>query len=896
MMKKLLFSLILCMIGLQLTAKGTEVTKLRVNRLSQPTGIVDQHPMLSWQIISTSRNVMQTAYEIEMKQGSEVVWKTGKVKSDISIGVPYQGNPLESGTLYTWRVRIWDSKGNASAWSNPSGTLLTGLLTNDEWKAKWIEPLESDVRKATPAPIMRKQFSISKPIVSAVAFITSHGMNESFINGKKISDYHFAPGWTTYNKRLQYYTFDVTPMLHQGDNVFGMMLAEGWMLSPLSWNKTYYYSNLTSSVGAFAQIVLTYKDGSKDVIATDGTWKYSTCEVLGSTIYDGETIDANKVQTGWNNTGFNDSKWNAVKVANYNNNNLVNCENEPVVTHKLMKPVKVITTPKGEKVIDFGQNLVGHEIFTFKGNKGQKVTILHAEVLDEKGNFYTTNLRSAKATSNYICSGGTDTFEPRFTFYGFRYIKVEGINGALNPDDFVAAVTYSGIEHNGDFSCSNDSINQLQSNIQWGLRGNFVDIPTDCPQRDERLGWTGDAEVFFRTATFNARVENFFKKWLKDLTASQRSDGRVTDVIPDILTNGNAGRTGWADVATIIPWEHYVAYGDKQVLINQLPSMKAWVNYMTGQSKNYLWTSGWHYGDWLAYSVPNDCDGNSSVTSKRLIQQCFFAYSADLVAKAAAVLGNKVDAAKYSEISRKAKAAFCDAYLTKTGNLMSDTQTAYVLALNFDMLPDNMRPIAAKRLAELVNQYGHITTGFLGTPHICHVLTEYGYSDLAYELLLHKDYPGWLYPVIMGATTIWERWNSVMPDHTIPDNGMNSLNHYSYGAIGDWLYRDAVGIQETSPAFKTIRIMPHLGGGFKKMSASENTPFGEISASWQNNASVVTLDVTIPANTTAEIYVPAKSVDKVTMDGKRLKDASAVNGYVVVKTGSGKYQFVSNNK
>lgn len=894
-MKKHTLTFILLSILFVFTAKG-KVIELKVNRFSSPSGIVDQHPMLSWKISSTERNVMQTAYEIEVRKGSEIVWKTGKVLSDISIGIPYKGKTLESGTRYTWRVRIWDNKGKKSAWSNPVGSWSTGLMSIAEWQAKWIEPESTDRTIDKPSPVMRKPFKINKPIASAIAYVTSHGMNEAYLNGEKIGEYHYAPGWTSYAKRLQYYTFDVTRLVKLGDNTFGLMLGNGWMLSPMIWRYVQLYQNTAKSVGALAQIVITYKDGSKEVIGTDESWKWSTAEIRESTIYDGETIDANKIQKGWNNTDFDDSGWKSVRVVNYDNSNLVSCENEPVITHQLIKPVKQFITPKGEKVIDFGQNLVGRERMTIKGKKGQQITIKHAEVLDENGNFYTVNLRRAKATSRYICSGETDTFEPRFTFYGFRYIQVEGIEEELNLDDIVAVVTYSGMEDNGNFTCSNEAVNQLQSNIQWGLRGNFLDVPTDCPQRDERLGWTGDAQVFFRTATFNARVENFFIKWMKDLAADQYKDGRVPDVIPDALrlTEGEAsGRTGWADACTIIPWNHYTIYGDKRILENQYSSMKAWVDCMLRQSQDYLWTSGWHYGDWLAFIIPNDTDGRSSVTSKRLIQQCFFAHSAEIVAMSAAVLGNDADAKKYAEISQKVKAAFCDAYMTQKGNLISDTQTAYTLALHFNILPADIRPIAAKRLAELVEDYGHITTGFLGTPYICGVLTQYGRSDLAYKLLLRKDYPGWLYPVTMGATTIWERWNSMMPDRTIPDNGMNSFNHYSYGAIGDWLYRDVAGIQETSPAFKTIRIKPHLGGGFSHVSASENTPYGKISCSWKDTTDYLTMNVTIPANTTAEIYVPTQSAEKVVMDNQKIKVDAMKDGYAIIKVGSGNYQFTS---
>ena len=497
-----------------------------------------------------------------------------------------------------------------------------------------------------------------------------------------------------------------------------------------------------------------------------------------------------------------------------------------------------------------------------------------------------------------ISDGGEDRFEPSFTFYGFRYLKVEGIDGEIDPDDFKVAVIFSDLAETGSFSSSNEQVNQLQSNIQWGLRGNFVDIPTDCPQRDERLGWSGDAQVFFRTATFNRDVQSFFRKWLKDLAADQWPDGQVTDIVPMIEGLVGAGRTGWADVATIVPWQHYMAYGDKRILENQFPSMKAWVDFMVGQCKEpYLWNTGWHYGDWLFYSVDNDTSGVSAVTYKPLIQQCFFANSADVTAKAAAVLGLDKEAAYYADVAAKAREAFCNAYLTPAGYLVSATQTAYVLALNFDMLPEAVRPVAAARLADKVREYGHITTGFLGTPYICHVLSEWGYTDLAYMLLLRQQYPGWLYPVTMGATTIWERWNSMMPDRTIPNNGMNSFNHYSYGAIGDWLYRDAVGLHETSAGFKTIAVKPHTGGGFTHMRAEQMTPYGRAAAEWRDEQGIFVLEVTIPVNTTAEIYVPSASADEVMLDGTAVAssaDASLegyADGYTKVKVGSGTYRF-----
>jgi len=875
-------------------AAQVNVASLKVNHMTDPSGVTDPAPVFSWVFESGERNVMQTAYAIRVFEGRKPVWNSGRVESDNSVAVPYEGAALKSGARYHWQVRVWDNRNRASKWS-ARATWLTGLFSIDEFEAQWIEQRE----QTEAAPLFRKSFALKKPVASAVAFVTSHGMYEAYINGRKIGDAHYAPGWTSYDKRLQYQTYDVTDMLARGENAFGIMLGRGWYLSRLGWPSGEHRIYESDKLGALAQIAVTYTDGSREVIATDGTWRSSTGEILHSEIYDGETIDLNKRQQGWNAAGFDDSAWSAVQVADYGKDNLVSSESEPVVTHEIKSPVAVITTPAGEKVLDFGQNLVGREILSVKGEKGQEIVVSHAEVLDEKGNFYTVNLRSAKAQSRYVCSGGEDRFEPTFTFYGFRYLKVEGIEGELDPENFKAAVIFSDMDENGSFTSSNEQVNRLQSNIQWGLRGNFVDVPTDCPQRDERLGWTGDAQVFFRTATFNRDVQNFFRKWLKDVAADQKPDGQVTDVVPHIEGLTGAGHVGWADVATIIPWQHYMAYGDKRILENQYESMKAWVDCMAAQSVDYLWNVGWHYGDWLFYSVDNDVAGDSAVTYRPLIQQCFFANSADIVSKAAATLGKTADAEKYAELARKAKEAFRNAYLTPAGYLVSATQTAYVLALNFDMLPDDMKAKAAAHLAERVDHYGHITTGFLGTPYICHVLTENGYTDHAYRLLLRQQYPGWLYPVTMGATTIWERWNSMMPDRTIPDNGMNSFNHYSYGAIGDWLYRDAAGLRETSAGFKTLAVKPHAGGGFTSMKAEQNTPYGRAAAEWRDENGVFTLEVTIPANTTAEIYVPSTSADTVTLDGAALSDAEDAvceghaDGYTKVKVGSGTYKFAA---
>lgn len=875
-------------IGLCCTASAmaqVSVTTLKVNHLTSPQCIVDQNPTLSWIVEGEGRNLTQSAYEIMVYEGSKRIWSSGKVLSDNSTAVRYEGEPLKSGTRYSWQVRVWDNNGKASKWSQRA-SWLTGLFSLEEFKAEWIEPQS----QGEPAPMFRKVFPIKKPIASAILYATAHGVYEAEINGQKVGEWELTPGWTMYNHRLQYQAYDVTSVLTKGNNCWGITAGKGWYNS-----KMWGYSFPIQTVGVLGQIVITYKDGQQEIIATDKSWKCSTGSILYSTIYHGETIDATQHPEGWSMADFNDSEWSSAKECDYPKNHLIATENEPIKVKQIMKPVQVITTPAGEKVLDFGQNLVGREIFTYKGKPNQKITIYHAEVLDENGNFYTKNLRTAKATSTYICSGGDDRFEAKFSFYGFRYLKVEGIEEELNPDNFEAAVLYSDLEDNGSFISSNEQVNQLQSNVRWGMAGNFLDVPTDCPQRDERMGWTNDALNFFRTATFNRNVHTFFLKWLKDLALGQRADGAAPDVVPTY--GGGFGAVGWADAATLIPWQHYMAYGDKQVLENQYESMKAWADYVYKQAEDMIWRNGWHYGDWLFYSVDNDTAGNSAVSFKPVLQQCFFAKSTQCVADAAKVLGKDEDAKIYAERVREIKKAFCDAFLTPRGFLTSHTQTAYVLALQFDMVPQEMRPALAANLARDVRERGHITTGFLGTPLVCHALSENGYADLAYKVLLRQDYPGWLYPVRMGATTIWERWNSMMPDRTIPDNGMNSFNHYSYGSIGDWLYRAAVGIQETSPGFKTLAIKPHVGGGFTFMKAEQLTPYGRVAAEWHDEEGIFSLAVTIPVNTTAEIYVPSPSKEKVLLDGQAVESCADVkvagysDGYTKIEVGSGKYLF-----
>ena len=882
-----------------------KVQNLLVENLSNPIGMDIIRPRLSWQLLSDGRNVSQTAYEIRVGTNSnlskekKLQWTSGIISSDSSVHVVYKGAALQPGKKYFWQVRVWDNKGKLSSWSATAYWQM-GMLDSNQWKAKWIE---SDLDKDAdhrPAIYFRKEFETSKKVVAATAYITAHGMYEAMINGKRIGNSYLTPGWTSYNKRLQYQAYDVTDLLNKGSNAVGVTIGNGWYRGYLAWggNKNTWGKDLS----LLFQLNITYADGSKDFVVSDGSWKSSTGSISGAEIYDGEIIDARKEKAGWNAAGYNDADWNPVAEKNFSKSVLVATQNEPVKKHETFSPIKILTTPKGEKVIDFGQNLVGWLTVKLDGKAGDTVKIFHAEVLDKEGNFYTENLRAAKAEGVYILKGnGEETFEPHFTFFGFRYIKIEGLKEEIKPENFTAVALYSNMQPSGEFACSNPLVNQLQHNIQWGQKGNFLDVPTDCPQRDERLGWTGDAQAFSRTAAFNMNVNNFFAKWLKDVAADQYESGSVPFVIPNVLGPNSGGSTGWADVCTIIPWNMYLAYADKEILEQQYPSMKAWVNYMTKNSKNDLWNTGFHFGDWLFYRPFDDNDGRSAVTDKYLIAQSFWAYSTQLLINAANALGKTGDANEYSKLLSRIKQAYMKEYVTPNGRLVSGTQTAYVLALNFDMLPDSLRPLIAKRLVENIEDYGiQLTTGFLGTPYLCHVLTRFGYDDIAYKLLFRDDYPSWLYPVKMGATTIWERWDGIKPDGSFETPGMNSFNHYAYGAIGDWMYRTVAGINwdENAPGYKKIIIGPHVTDSLSFASASLQTYYGKISSEWKRENGTLIMNVQIPVNTSATVFLPASDNDLITEGGKKingLKEITIVDktkDHVSVKLGSGKYSFV----
>jgi len=901
-MKKIPLLLIVFCIVSFLSHAQLQVQRLQTEHLTNPLGLDSKAPHFSWWLESPDRNVLQTAYEIKVSarsDGKETVWSSGKVSSPASIEVLYAGPALQAAKKYYWRVRVWDNRGRASAWSETASWEM-GLPAATDWTARWIGPgFTEDISR--PSPLLRKTFTLHKPLSSATVFITAHGLYEAQINGHRIGDAYLTPGWTSYNKRLQYQAYDVTAQLHNGENAIGALLGNGWYRGTIGYDLQ--HNVYGRDISLLLQLVIRYKDGSMETVVSDGSWKSSTSGVH-SEIYNGEQVDARKEKPGWSLPGYDDSGWSADSVRTFPLENLVATYNESITKHEEFHPVRIFKSPSGDQLIDFGQNLVGWVMVKAKGHAGDRIMVSHAEVLDKNGNFYTDNLRRARATDTFILKGGQgeEVFEPHFTFHGFRFIKIEGYPGEIDPSAFTAVALYSNMSKTGEFHCSNPMINQLQHNIQWGQRGNFLDVPTDCPQRDERLGWTGDAQVFSRTAAYNMGVENFFTKWLKDVAADQLPTGAVPFVIPNITGNGCS--TGWADVSTIIPWNVYLAYGDKQVLEDQYPSMKAWVEYMRGQSRNDLWNTGSHFGDWLFYRPFDDNDGSSAVTDKYLIAQCFYAHSTQLLINAAKVLGKEEEAKEYEQLEKRIKSAFAREYMTPNGRLVSGTQTAYVLALQFDMLPDSLRKQAAQRLADNVKSYNyHLTTGFLGTPYLCHVLSQTGYTDLAYRLLLQDSYPSWLYPVKMGATTIWERWDGMRPDSSFENPGMNSFNHYSYGAIGDWMYRVVAGLDtyEDGPGYAHSRIYPHPGGNLKEVEGSLETVYGKLVSHWTINGDSLLLDVTIPANTISTVYIPAPEGGLVTESGqllgkvKEISVAGVGRGYLMLNVGSGTWHFAVKN-
>jgi alpha-L-rhamnosidase len=876
------------------------VTTLTTEYLSNPLGLDTAHPRLAWRLEASERGARQTAYQVlvasdpaRLADDSGDLWDSGRVESAASIHREYAGLPLRSSQRCHWKVRVWDQHGQPTDWSAPAWWEM-GLLDPADWQAAWITP---DAPDQAACPLLRGAFEVQGEVVAARAYVTALGLYELELNGQRVGDWLFTPGWTSYNHRVQYQTYDITSLVQPGRNALGALLGNGWFRGRMGWFADKDRHVYGGQLALRTQVVITYRDGRVQVAGTDETWQTAPSAVLKSDLYDGETYDARLERPGWSTVDYGLAGWASVRVLPDERRQLVAQAGAPVRRIEEIAPVAVLQTPAGGTVLDLGQNMVGWMRMRVRGAAGTTVTLRHAEVLDADGNLYTANLRTAKQTDTYtLKGGGEEVWEPRFTFHGFRFVAVEGYPGPVTPADFAGVVIHSDLPRTGHFACSDPLLNQLQHNIIWGQKGNFLDVPTDCPQRDERMGWTGDAQAFGRTAAFNLNVAGFMTKWLRDVAADQAPDGAVPWVVPDVL--GRGGSTGWGDAATIVPWTMYQCYGDERLLSEQFASMAAWVAYGRAQAgDDLIWDGGFHFGDWLAVKGV-DANIPNPVTNLSLISTAFFAHSTRLTAQAARVLGRPDDAAKYDQLFEAIRAAFNREFVTPSGRIGPDTQTAYVLALAFDLLPDSLRPEAARRLAEDVRRRDHhLTTGFLGASHLPHVLSDSGYLDEAYGLLHQDTYPSWLYPVTKGATTIWERWDGIQPDGKFQDIGMNSFNHYAYGAIGDWLYRVVAGLNPAAPGYRQVLIRPRPGGKLTRAAASHDSPYGRLASAWRLEAGGLIVEVTLPPNTEAEVHLPAADVAAVTEGGQPLAEAAGIvavrraEGAVVVEVGAGRYTF-----
>ncbi|MGV9455342.1 family 78 glycoside hydrolase catalytic domain [Streptomyces sp. NPDC003635] len=817
-------------------------------------------PRLTWRLPPGCG--MQEAYELELDRDGGPTVRTGRVPGQDQVLVAWPGAPLASRERVAVRVRVW-SPGAAepSPWSEPS-VVEAGLLDPADWRAMpvragWDEDLEATRRPAR----IRRDFRLERPVARARLYVSAHGLYEAEINGRRVGDEALAPGWTVYPHRLRYRTHDVTGHLTVGANTIGAWLGDGW------YRGKYGFDGGTRNIygtdqSLLAQLEITYDDGGTVVLATDGTWTAAQSPILASGLYEGETYDARLDEPGWSAPGHAASgDWQPVRVTERNPATLVAPSGPSVRCTQEVLPVAVTRLDDGRHLLDFGQNLVGRLRLTVDGPKGTRTTIRHAEVLQD-GELATRPLREAYATDHVILSGdGPLTWEPRFTLHGFRYAEITGWPGQLAPHDVTARVYHTDMRRTGWFECSDPLINRLHENVVWSMRGNFVDIPTDCPQRDERLGWTGDIQVFAPTAAFLYDCVGMLDSWLTDVGLEQLPDGTIPWYVPVIpgeptWTPIQPG-AAWGDVATLTPWTLYQRFGDIELLRRHYPMATAWVDLverLAGPSR--LWDTGFQLGDWLDPEAPPD-DPGAGRTDRYLVATAYFAHSARHLALTAAELGEDRDAERYAALADEVAGAFRRRYVTDSGRMTSDSPTAYALALVFGLLNPQQRQQAGDRLAQLVlADDARIATGFVGTPLICDALTDTGHLEVAYRLLTQTQCPSWLYPVTMGATTIWERWDSMRPDGTLNPGGMTSFNHYALGAVADWLHRIVGGITAAAPGYREIVFRPRPGGGITWARTRHETPYGTASLAWEATGTGLVAQVEVPDGCRATAELP----------------------------------------
>ena len=700
-------------------------------------------------------------------------------------------------------------------------------------RSEWIKGCEKNLRGGT---VYLKNFRCAAKAEKAMLEITALGVYEAKLNGERVGDFILAPGWTSYLNRLQVQSYDVTDML-KTENSLEVTVGQGWRAIANKRDGSDFLGYRDTAL--IAELTIVYADGTAESIVTDSSWTARESKLRYTNIYDGDIYDAT----------FKAGSARHCICVDLEKDMLIPQEGEKIVEQERMPALQVIKTPAGETVIDFGQNMTGYVEFRIKGTPGAQATISHGETLDRDGNFYNANYRSARAQIKFTCDGEEHTYKSALTFFGFRYIRLENWPDEIKKENFTAVVVHSDIRRTGYFECSDEAVNRLFKNIIWGQKGNFLDVPTDCPQRDERLGWTGDAQVFVRTASLNFDVERFFKKWLRDLAADQGRDGCVPHVIPNI-SDDMGGSSAWSDAAVICPWEIYRTYGDKAVLEEQFDSMKAWIDWMRERSENGRRSGGSHFGDWLGLDSTEGSYKGS--TPDDLIATAYYKYSTELFIKAAHALSR--DVAEYENIPAEAAKAFRREYM-ENGRVKNATQTACVLALYFDITDD--RAATATQLNELVKRAGHLETGFVGTPYLLHALSNNGYAETAYDLLLRREYPSWLYPISKGATTVWEHWDGIKPDGTMWSTDMNSFNHYAYGAVADWMYGAAAGINSDPdrPGFEHIIFRPVTDRRLDFVKASIDTRRGTVASEWRRENGRIKYIFTVPEGCCASAVI-----------------------------------------
>ncbi|MEZ4720391.1 MAG: glycoside hydrolase family 78 protein [Flavobacteriales bacterium] len=877
---------------------------LRCDFRQNPLGIDDVSPRLTWILQGEGRSRRQIAYQIQVAStqaqlDKDVIdlWDSGKIFTDESANIRYAGASLGSGVMCFWKVRIWDESDQVSEWSKVNHWSV-GLLQETDWVAQWIgfdeawndrgievKPWANQIEKAKqykplPSPHLRKEFEVVHEVKSAKVYVTALGVFELYINGQRVGDDYFTPGWTDYGKRVDYNTYEVSALLKKGKNVIAAILADGWYAGNMADRGQYWYGE---KLRLKAQMIMEDEAGNRDTIRTDDTWKASYGPIREADLQGGETYDARLEMNGWNQVDYDDKSWSGVEISDSFSVKLGGYPGVPIRKTEEIKPKHIFEISSGKYIVDMGQNFAGWAKIQVNGNPGDSIVMRFAEKLNSDSTLHTRNLRSARCTDTYILKGGgPETWEPRFTYHGYQFIEVSGFPEKLTSENITGIVVHSDLPRTGWFECSDALINRIYSNQLWSQRSNYFDVPTDCPQRDERMGWTGDAQIFMKTAAYNMDVSAFYNKWLVDVVDGQRN-GMFPSTAPRVY---NRIAAGWGDAGVICPWTFFQAYNDSSILREYYPSMKLWMDYLESKSVNHLSGIG-SYGDW---------QNVKSETPIELITTAYYKHVSDLMAKIATVLDYKPDAQHYNSLSMKIK----DAFIQKFVDVATDnTQTADLLALSFDLLPDTLIDSYRARLRnDIWNHDTTLTTGIHGTKFLMPVLGEYDLG-LAYQLLNNTKFPSWGHHIENGATTIWERWDSYSDTSGFHKDSTNSLNHYAYGSVGEWFYSTIAGIESDGSGYKHIIIRPQPGGGLTWANAAYNSIRGPIKSSWRIDEGKYHLNISIPANTDATVYIPTSNANSVVESGRLIIDSpdisviSEESGRIVLKVGSGDYSFQS---